>query len=164
MEKKKRLFFTSLDIIIYAIFVFAIGIAVGLGFGRYKNQRFFFAEEKLKTIEAANKQFQENNVKIAADVKDKIEPLIALLRNRVMESNKTDEPPAHFTFTRAFTTAPDYIIGMSGIELSLLDSQTTVWKDEVKSTINNTGVFVESVDPLLDVHTYWVAVPGLGAK
>lgn len=164
MEKKKKLFFTSLDIIIYATFIFGLGIAVGLGFGRYKNSRFYFAEEKLKEIEAANLNFTKNNAQIEAAVKDKIEPLITTLKNRFMESGKIDLPPKQFTFTRNFTTVPDFITGLSGIYLNLVDGQQTFWSDEVKYTVTNTGVSIDSTQPELDAGVYWIALPGLSSS
>lgn len=162
-KQKKKLFFTSMDVVIYAFCIFAIGIAVGLGFGRYKNSRFYFAEERLKAIEKVNDQFKGYNAEINMAIKNKIEPLILKMRGRLMESNKTDAAPANFNFSRAFNTTPDFLVGSTAIMLNLADGTNTRWTESITSTANKTGLRIEAIEPDADTGIYWVALPGINA-
>jgi hypothetical protein len=163
-KQKRKLYFTSLDVILYATFVFALGIGVGLAFGRYKSSRFYFAEERLKVIETYNQYFKSNNSKIETALNETIKPLIVKLKERLIESNKTDVAPKDFNYTKTFGNLPKLIYGMSGISLDLKDGNNVKWAESIDLTSNSTGVHVDKIVPDNDVGIYWIGVPEINTK
>lgn len=161
--QKRTLHFTSMDIVIYATFIFAIGVVVGLGFGKYKSNRFSFVESRISKLQEKTNQFKEMNSQIKSSIDTKIEPMIKTLRERVFASNRTSGEyiPKEFNFIGAsFKTLPDILVGSTGMQLDLSDGITTKWQTNVDFTASNTGINISSILPAADMGVCWIAMPG----
>lgn len=161
--KKQKLHFTSLDIVIYATFVFAIGVVVGLGFGKYKSNRFYFAEDRIMKLQDKTKKFQEMNKEINTSITTKIRPTIDTLHKRIFASNTTtaENIPGEFNFVGAsFKSLPDILVGSTGIKIDLTEGTTTKWLSDVVFTASNTGIKIASIEPMAELAVCWLALPG----
>jgi hypothetical protein len=132
-KKKKSLFFTSLDIFIYALVVFTGGVLVGFAFGRFKYTRFLYVEQRMTAMNANLSQKRAEYNIINKNNTEILLPMLTVMAKRASDQICTKNIQA-VPFTNKYPTNPDILMDMGGLNLNFKDASDTKWQSSVEYT------------------------------
>lgn len=132
-KKKKSLFFTSLDIFVYALIVFTGGVLVGFAFGRFKYTRFLYVEQRMTAMNAnLNTKRAEYNI-INKNNTEVLLPMLTVMAKRASDQMCSRNVQA-IPFTNKYTANPDILMDIGGLSLNFKDAVDTKWQSAVEYT------------------------------
>lgn len=125
-DERKKLHWTSLDMVIYVTIVFTAGITVGFAVGRYKQARFYFASKRLDTLLQETRNITRDTEIVRKNVTDFYIPAVNFLKQRAPEFGCV-EPVDKIPLKRKYSS-PDTLMSISGIQINLADSTNSRWQ------------------------------------
>ena len=173
MDKPKsgriKLYYSSMDIVLYASLVFLAGICVGFAVGRYKKARFYFALKRLEALDDRIKVLQDTTKNVDIAMNNTVIPFQSVVRLRSPDYGCTNASVTfnntvgqNFNYTRNYSQLPDILINNAGMSLNLADDTTTKWFAKTEFFGNLTGMNITTLDPpTFGMKACWITIPGI---